>query len=194
MFAVAVLRGAIALAYAQASHSRKPAHRPSSKQPNFTIQYQIACRPLPAESEARDRRSVHRSWEKQHWQHECPLVSSGMSRHSVTQTMVGTDDEIESQQDLDTSSPEDEAPPVPSKDAPLSGSATPGDEEPSFRPGGLVRTTSTFSFSRASFSSQLSSLTSIALPQAESLAASIAAIPTASKANCNLIKEFLAFR
>ena len=96
--------------------------------------------------------------------------------------MVGANDETVSQQYQDTSSPEDEAPPVPSKDSPISGSATPGDDDPSFIPGGLVRTTSTFSFSRASFSSQLSSLTSIALPQAESLAASIAAIPTASKA------------
>ena len=94
--------------------------------------------------------------------------------------MVGLD-KTEPQQYLDIPSPEDWAPVVPAKDSPTSGSVTPGNES-SFRPGGLTRTASTFSFSRASFSSQLSSLTSIALPQADSLAASIAAIPTASKA------------
>jgi hypothetical protein len=105
-----------------------------------------------------------------------------MSRLYVGQIMVGSSNETVSQRCFDTSVPENGAPPVPAKDSSNSGSVTPGNEDPSFRPGALTRTTSTFSFSRASFSSQLSALTSITLPQAESLAASIAAIPTASKA------------
>ena len=105
-----------------------------------------------------------------------------MSHPYVRQMMVGSDNEKEPQQYFDTSSLEDGAPAVTAKDSPISGSVTPGNEDSSFRPGGLVRTASTFSFSRASFSSQLSSLTSIILPEAESLAASIAAIRTASKA------------
>jgi hypothetical protein len=104
-----------------------------------------------------------------------------MSHLYARQTMVGLN-ESEPQHYFDTSFSEDGAPTVPAKDSPNSGSVTPCNEDSSFRPGGLTRTTSTFSFSRASFSSQLSSLTSITLPQAESLAASIAAIPTASKA------------
>lgn len=104
-----------------------------------------------------------------------------MSHLHAGQTMGGLG-ETESQQHSDASFPIDGALSVPAKDSPISGSVTPGNDEPSFRPGVLTRTTSTFSFSRASFSSQLSSLTSITLPHAESLAASIAAIPTASKA------------
>ena len=50
------------------------------------------------------------------------------------------------------------------------------------RPDSLTRADSIFSFSKASFSSQLSGLTSITLPQAESLAANVSALPTAPKA------------
>lgn len=46
----------------------------------------------------------------------------------------------------------------------------------------LSRSNSVYSFSRASFSSQLSGLTSMSLPQAESLAANITALPSARKA------------
>ena len=53
----------------------------------------------------------------------------------------------------------------------------------------LHRTESIFSFSRSSFSSQLSQLTSIALPQPTSLAASIAAIPNAAAAIKQLIRS-----
>lgn len=49
-------------------------------------------------------------------------------------------------------------------------------------PDSLSRSNSVFSFSRASFSSQLASLTSINLPQAESLAATVTSLPTARKA------------
>ena len=105
-----------------------------------------------------------------------------MSYSDASQTVVGAENRKESQQYQDALLSKDRPPRVPSKDSPISGSVTPGNEDPSFRPDSLSRTTSTFSFSRASFSSQLSSLTSIRLPQAESLAASIAAIPTASTA------------
>lgn len=51
-----------------------------------------------------------------------------------------------------------------------------------FVPEPLSRSNSVYSFSRASLSSQLASLTSMSLPQAESLAANIRALPTAKKA------------
>ena len=49
-------------------------------------------------------------------------------------------------------------------------------------PEALSRSNSVYSFSRASFSSQLSSLTSMSLPQPDSLAASISALPSSRKA------------
>jgi len=69
-------------------------------------------------------------------------------------------------------------PPAPPKDSPFISSNV----ESYFNPRSLSRTDSVFSFSRATFSSQLSSLTSVNLPSSESLSASISAIPTASKA------------
>src|SRR5947207_9645798 len=104
-----------------------------------------------------------------------------MSRLPAGQTMVGLD-ETELEQYPDTPLVVGGVPAVPAKGSPISGSVTPGYDDPPIRPSGLTRSNSTFSFSRASFSSQLSGLTSITLPEAESLAASIAAIPTASKA------------
>lgn len=49
-------------------------------------------------------------------------------------------------------------------------------------PDNLSRSDSVYSFSRASFSSQLASLTSINIPQAETLAATVTTLPTARKA------------
>jgi Yeast cortical protein KAR9 len=69
-------------------------------------------------------------------------------------------------------------PPVPPKDSPSISSNV----DPYFNPRSISRTESIFSFSRATFSSQLSSLTSMNLPSSESLSASISAIPTAPKA------------
>ncbi|QVM07402.1 hypothetical protein D8B26_002101 [Coccidioides posadasii str. Silveira] len=77
----------------------------------------------------------------------------------------------------------DRGPPPPPKDSPPppppSGATN---VESYFNPLGLHRTDSIYSFSRASFSNQLSQLTSISLPQPSTLEASIAAIPTASAA------------
>ncbi|OJD13039.1 hypothetical protein AJ78_06454 [Emergomyces pasteurianus Ep9510] len=75
------------------------------------------------------------------------------------------------------------APPPPPKDSPpvpANGSSI--NVESYFNPLGLSRTESIYSFSRASFSNQLSQLTSISLPQPASLEASISAIPTAPAA------------
>lgn len=69
-------------------------------------------------------------------------------------------------------------PPVPPKDSPSISSNV----DSYFNPHRISRTESIFSFSRATFSSQLSSLTSMNLPSPESLTASISAIPTAAKA------------
>ena len=103
-----------------------------------------------------------------------------MSHFYVGQTMVDLNG-TQPHEYLDASFSQDGAPAAPAKDSAISGSATPRNEDPSSRPS-LTRTNSTFSFSRASFSSQLSALASITIPQAESLAASITAIPTASRA------------
>jgi len=69
-------------------------------------------------------------------------------------------------------------PPVPPKDSPSVSSNV----DSYFNSRSISRTESIFSFSRATFSSQLSSLTSMNLPSSESLSASISAIPTAIKA------------
>jgi hypothetical protein len=80
------------------------------------------------------------------------------------------------------STPEsDNPPPLPPKD--YATEAGPSEEADSyFNPFGLSRTNSIYSLSRVSFNSQLSQLTSLNLPQASSLSASISAIPTAPAA------------
>lgn len=86
---------------------------------------------------------------------------------------------------------EDQRPPPPPKDSPPAHTppvpSTPSstNAQSYFNPIGLNRTESIFSFSRASFSSQLSQLTSINLPQPASLESSISSIinaPTAVRA------------
>ncbi|KAL6244815.1 hypothetical protein RBB50_008343 [Rhinocladiella similis] len=78
--------------------------------------------------------------------------------------------------------------PTPTNDVPpshhsSSASSGPNSDAGSFViPDSLSRSNSVFSFSRASFSSQLASLTAINLPQAESLAATVTTLPTARKA------------
>ncbi|KIW05501.1 uncharacterized protein PV09_03384 [Verruconis gallopava] len=79
---------------------------------------------------------------------------------------------------------DDVQPPTPPpKDLPFAqDSPTKEDNYPYFNPGNLSRTASIYTLSRASFSNQISQLTSIKLPAAASLASSIAAIPTSSAA------------
>ncbi|RVX69840.1 hypothetical protein B0A52_05674 [Exophiala mesophila] len=77
--------------------------------------------------------------------------------------------------------------PTPTNDVPPrhspSASSGPSSDAGSFViPDSLSRSNSVYSFSRASFSSQLASLTSMSLPQAESLAATVVSLPTARKA------------
>lgn len=79
------------------------------------------------------------------------------------------------------SPPEDSPPPVPAKDTPpLSGRQFNADEY--FNPLGLQRPGSIYTISRASFANQLAQLTSLQLPDADSLAGKVAAIPTAQAA------------
>lgn len=79
------------------------------------------------------------------------------------------------------SPPEDSPPPVPAKDTPpLSGHPFNPDEY--FNPLGLQRPGSIYTISRASFANQLAQLTSLQLPDADSLAGKVAAIPTAQAA------------
>ncbi|CRG84589.1 hypothetical protein PISL3812_01853 [Talaromyces islandicus] len=81
---------------------------------------------------------------------------------------------------------EDQRPAPPPKDTPPAPSTPSSNNQSSyFNPLGLSRAESIFSFSRASFSSQLSQLTSINLPQPASLESSISSIinaPTAVRA------------
>ncbi|PYH90027.1 KAR9-domain-containing protein [Aspergillus ellipticus CBS 707.79] len=81
-----------------------------------------------------------------------------------------------------TSDGESHPPPPPPKDSPPPPSTASSNSQSYFNPNGLQRTESIYSFSRASFSNQLSQLTSIALPQPSSLEASIATISTAPSA------------
>ncbi|KAL2815774.1 cortical protein KAR9-domain-containing protein [Aspergillus cavernicola] len=75
------------------------------------------------------------------------------------------------------------APPPPPKDSPPPPSSASSNNIPSFfNPLGLHRTDSIYSFSRSSFSNQISQLTSIILPQPSSLATGIASISNAPSA------------
>ncbi|RDW78557.1 KAR9 family protein [Aspergillus mulundensis] len=81
------------------------------------------------------------------------------------------------------------APPPPPKDSPPVQSSASSTTQSYFNPHGLQRTSSVysstnsiFSFSRSSFSNQISQLTSISLPQPSSLEASIASISNAPAA------------
>ncbi|EPS33889.1 hypothetical protein PDE_08851 [Penicillium oxalicum 114-2] len=75
---------------------------------------------------------------------------------------------------------EEQAPTPPPKDSPpVDAPAATSDSQSYFNPMGLQRAESIYSFSRASFSNQLSQLTSIPLPQPGALEASIRNIPTA---------------
>lgn len=79
------------------------------------------------------------------------------------------------------SPPLESPPPVPAKDTPppTTQSFNPDDY---FNPLGLQRAGSIYTISRASFANQLEQLTSLQLPDAESLAGKVAAIPTAHAA------------
>ncbi|KAI9042474.1 KAR9 family protein [Aspergillus affinis] len=92
----------------------------------------------------------------------------------ATQEPTDFEKYIQSTSEKDSDNP----PPPPPKDSPPESDSN----SAYFRPSSLHRADSIFSFSRASFSNQLSQLTSISLPQASSLASSIAAIPTAPSA------------
>ncbi|KAL1870493.1 hypothetical protein Daus18300_005181 [Diaporthe australafricana] len=78
-------------------------------------------------------------------------------------------------------SPEESPPPVPEKDTPPI-SSRPFNPDDYFNPLGLQRPGSIYTISRASFAHQLAQLTSLQLPDAESLAGKVAAIPTAQAA------------
>ena len=82
-------------------------------------------------------------------------------------------------------------PPPPPKDTPPlpQGLGEPfnPDAYPNFNPLGLQRPGSIYTLSRASFANQLAQLTSIQLPDAESLSSKVSAIPTAQSATRALI-------
>lgn len=78
-------------------------------------------------------------------------------------------------------SPEESPPPVPAKDTPPLAS-DPFNPDDYFGSLGLQRPGSIYTISRASFANQLAQLTSLQLPDAESLAGKVAAIPTAQAA------------
>jgi hypothetical protein len=82
---------------------------------------------------------------------------------------------------------EDESPPPPlAKDTPPAGT-TPGeftaDSSSYFNPFGLQRAGSVYTLSRVSFANQLAQLTSLQLPDAESLSTKVSAIPTSKVAS-----------
>ncbi|OAP58428.1 hypothetical protein AYL99_07518 [Fonsecaea erecta] len=93
--------------------------------------------------------------------------------------MVETPSDVDLHQLLVPSSSND----VSSQHQANSASSEPSSDAGSFViPDSLSRSNSVFSFSRASFSSQIASLTSINIPQAESLAATVSTLPSARKA------------
>lgn len=88
------------------------------------------------------------------------------------------DDTKRNEEQLEESVP----PPPPPKDSPPASITSSSNTQSYFNPRGLQRADSIYSFSRASFSNQLSQLTSIPLPQAEVLETSISNIATAPAA------------
>ncbi|EAW11265.1 KAR9 family protein [Aspergillus clavatus NRRL 1] len=104
-------------------------------------------------------------------------IESGTTDHYPDQT----DFEKYIQSTSDNKAQQPPPPPPPPKDSPPPSSASSHDQS-YFNPRGLQRTESIYSFSRASFSNQLSQLTSITLPQPATLAASITGIPNAPAA------------
>jgi hypothetical protein len=82
---------------------------------------------------------------------------------------------------------EDESPPPPlAKDTPPTGIASgefTGDVSSYFNPFGLQRAGSMYTLSRVSFANQLAQLTSLQLPDAESLSTKVSAIPTSKAAS-----------
>ncbi|KAK7745491.1 hypothetical protein SLS53_002989 [Cytospora paraplurivora] len=76
---------------------------------------------------------------------------------------------------------EETPPPVPEKDTPPPPTQS-FDPDDYFNPLGLQRAGSIYTISRASFAAQLAQLTSLQLPDAESLAVKVVAIPTAQAA------------
>ncbi|ODH49732.1 hypothetical protein GX48_04110 [Paracoccidioides brasiliensis] len=110
------------------------------------------------------------------------VLGTETSQGSSTNSSTGPTD---LEKYLRSSTQSEEGAPPPPKDSPpvtavTSGSST--NVESYFNPLGLSRPESIYSFSRASFSNQLSQLTSISLPQPSSLEASIASISTAPAA------------
>lgn len=110
-------------------------------------------------------------------QSQMPLAI-GSATASETPDQTDFERYIQSTSDNEAQSPRPSPPPKDSP--PLSSSSS--NVQSYFNPKGLQRTESIYSFSRASFSHQLSQLTSITLPQPSSLAASIAGISNAPAA------------
>ncbi|KAL1877187.1 hypothetical protein Plec18167_004875 [Paecilomyces lecythidis] len=101
------------------------------------------------------------------------------------ETEVSPSGETDLEKYLKSSTQNDERPPPPPpKDSPRTPStpSSSSNTQSYFNPHGLHRTESIYSFSRASFSSQLSQLTSINLPEPSSLEGRISSIPDASAA------------
>lgn len=91
---------------------------------------------------------------------------------------------------------DDAPPPLPAKDTPPMTTPGNGPQQPDvfdpssesyFNPLGLQRPGSIYTLSRASFANQLAQLTSLQLPDAESLSSKVSAIPTAQAATRALI-------
>ncbi|KAK5663409.1 hypothetical protein OQA88_3838 [Cercophora sp. LCS_1] len=90
----------------------------------------------------------------------------------------------------DVRPPQTPPPPPPKDTPPLSQDSSDvfnPDAYPNFNPLGLQRPGSIYTLSRASFANQLAQLTSIQLPDAESLSSKVSAIPTAQAATRALI-------
>ncbi|KAL4932613.1 KAR9 family protein [Aspergillus undulatus] len=103
---------------------------------------------------------------------------SGSNVQDQTEPQTDYEKFIQKSNELEAS----DAPPPPPKDSPPVSSRASTNSRSYFNPRGLQRTESIYSFSRSSFSNQISQLTSIALPQPSSLESSIASISNAPAA------------
>ncbi|RDH36114.1 cortical protein KAR9-domain-containing protein [Aspergillus welwitschiae] len=157
--------------------------------------------PLPDEVEEAEEEAVKVEAVGEEVIEEDAVAEQGVAEEVVAEDAVGVEATLEEPQ-TDMPAPEYDVPeqtdfekyiqstndddsnppPPPPKDSPRPRSTTSLSSQSYFNPQGLQRTESIYSFSRASFSNQLSQLTSIPLPQPSSLEASISSIATAPAA------------
>ncbi|KAJ5495842.1 hypothetical protein N7539_000958 [Penicillium diatomitis] len=112
-------------------------------------------------------------------QHRIPSSEPSLPTETAPDTRTDFEKYVDDTKRSEERSEEQAPPPLPKDSPPVDVPVSAPEEQSYFNPMGLQRAESIYSFSRASFSNQLSQLTSIPLPQPGALQTSIENIPTA---------------